>query len=173
MTTSPHEGGPKAESVAPADEGKSLTESIEGDARLAIAEHSAVRDLAIQQVIATLKTPGVPLDETMVAQVLDLIDGIAPTNAVESMLAAQLTIAHHAALLTARRGLTAPNAALWQVYLALAAKFMHLFATQLETLNRSRGKGTLQRVVVERVNVEPGGRAIIGVVAAGSGERGS
>lgn len=172
--TSPPEAPPRRGVVAPVEEGTPPAESIEGGVRLAPGTaHSAVRDLAIQQVIATLKTQGAPLDEAMVAQVLDLIDGIAPTNAVESMLASQMIIGHQAAVLTARRGLTAPNAALSQVYLALATKFMHLFATQLETLNRSRGKGTLQRVVVERVNVEPGGRAIVGVVAAGGGERGS
>ncbi len=42
-----------------------------------------------------------------------------------------------------------------------AAKLLSIFAKQLETLNRNRGKGQ-QKVTVEYVNVEPGGQAVVG-----------
>ncbi len=42
-----------------------------------------------------------------------------------------------------------------------AAKLLSIFAKQLETLNRNRGKGQ-QKVSVEYVNVEPGGQAMVG-----------
>jgi hypothetical protein len=41
---------------------------------------------------------------------------------------------------------------------------MRTFTGQVEALNRGRGKGIIQRVVVERVNVEPGGQAVVGAV---------
>ncbi len=43
---------------------------------------------------------------------------------------------------------------------------MALYAKQLETLNKHRGKGQ-QKVTVEHVNVEPDGQAIVGNVEAG------
>jgi hypothetical protein len=36
-------------------------------------------------------------------------------------------------------------------------------------LNRARGKAIMQRVVVERVNVGSGGKAVVGAVANGGG----
>ncbi len=42
-----------------------------------------------------------------------------------------------------------------------AAKLLSIFAKQLETLNRNRGKGQ-QKVTVEYVSVEPGGQAVVG-----------
>ena len=44
-----------------------------------------------------------------------------------------------------------------------AVKFMGLFTKQLEALDRLRGKGQ-QKMTVERVNVEYGGRAVVGHV---------
>ena len=42
-----------------------------------------------------------------------------------------------------------------------AAKLLSIFAKQLETLNRNRGKGQ-QKMTIEHVNVEPGGQAMVG-----------
>ena len=47
-----------------------------------------------------------------------------------------------------------------------AHKLMSLYAKQLETLNKHRGKGQ-QKVTVEHVNVQAGGQAIVGTVEAG------
>ncbi|MBK6703809.1 MAG: hypothetical protein IPG56_08675 [Caulobacteraceae bacterium] len=47
----------------------------------------------------------------------------------------------------------------------MANKSARTFATLLETLNRHRGKTTTQRVIVENVNVQAGGQAVVGAVA--------
>lgn len=61
-----------------------------------------------------------------------------------------------------------------QAYLSLARKLMTLYVAQRDALNRNRGKATVQKVVVERVNVAPGAQAIVGAVAgpATKGARG-
>ena len=48
----------------------------------------------------------------------------------------------------------------------LAVKLLRTFTTQLEALQRYRGKGQ-QKVTVEHVNVNAGGQAIVGTVHRG------
>ena len=50
-------------------------------------------------------------------------------------------------------------------YLSLARKLMTLFTAQMDALNRHRGKVTVQKVIVEKVHVAPGGQAIVGAIA--------
>ena len=45
-----------------------------------------------------------------------------------------------------------------------------MYARQIETLDKHRGKGQ-QKVTVEYVNVEPGGQAIVGHVETGRRKR--
>ena len=49
------------------------------------------------------------------------------------------------------------------LYLKHATKLLSVFAKQLETLNRNRGKGQ-QKVTVEHVQVQSGGQAIVGSI---------
>ncbi|MBV8588928.1 MAG: hypothetical protein JO212_02500 [Acetobacteraceae bacterium] len=48
-----------------------------------------------------------------------------------------------------------------------AANALRTFTELLSALDRKRGKAVQQRVVVERVVVNPGGQAIVGAVAPG------
>jgi hypothetical protein len=48
-----------------------------------------------------------------------------------------------------------------------ASKSMRLFNDQVETMAKLKGKSGQQRVVVEHVNVEAGGQAIVGVLPGG------
>jgi hypothetical protein len=91
---------------------------------------------------------------------------IRPRDALEAMLSAQLVITHIAAMDTSRRALHVEQTAGGRAaYLGLMRKLMAVFTAQLDALNRHRGKGTTQKIVVERVVVEPGGQAIVGSVA--------
>lgn len=47
-----------------------------------------------------------------------------------------------------------------QAYLGLVRKLMTLFSAQMDALNRHRGKATVQKVIVERVQVAPGAQAV-------------
>ena len=51
-----------------------------------------------------------------------------------------------------------------------AAKFLSMYARQVEVLDKRRGKGQ-QKMTIEYVNVEPGGQAIVGHVETGSARR--
>lgn len=115
-----------------------------------------------------------PVAAVTVDQALALLAGIGPQDATEGLLAVQMVAAHVAAMDTARRAMQASQTPAGRLaYLALSGRLMRTFSGQLEALNRGRGKGVTQRVVVERVNVEAGAQAVVGAVAASGGGRGS
>ena len=88
--------------------------------------------------------------------------GIKPQDEVEGMLATQMVATHAAAMECLRRSMIQEQTFLGRDNsLRHAAKLLSIFAKQLETLNRNRGKGQ-QRVTIEHVNVAPGGQAMVG-----------
>mgnify|MGYP000087622986 CR=1 FL=1 len=102
-----------------------------------------------------------------ILRALELYESLEPADGAEGMLAAQMVGTHDAALECLRRA-ALPNQTYEGRDMALkhAHKLMSLYAKQLETLNKHRGKGQ-QKVTVEHVNVQAGGQAIIGTVEAG------
>lgn len=96
--------------------------------------------------------------------------GIAPADELEGMLAAQMVAAHQASMECYRRSMI-PDQTIdgRTLNLSQANKLSRTYATLLEALNRHRGKGGQQKVVVEHVHVSDGGQAIIGSVKTGGG----
>ena len=96
-----------------------------------------------------------------------MLEAIAPTNEMESMLAGQMIASHFCGLEMARRT-QAPDQLVNQLSLNgnLTNKFMRTFCTQMDTLNRLRngGKQTLQ---VQPVKIENGAQAVVGNVERG------
>jgi hypothetical protein len=131
-------------------------------------EH-AVAETLFQYVVNALHTdPTEPLDAATANLVLALLHGMRPRDEVEAMLACQMLVTHVAAMDASRRALHVDQSAGGRAaYLSLARKLMTLFTTQMDALNRHRGKGTTQKIVIERVVVAPGGQAIVGAVANG------
>jgi hypothetical protein len=82
------------------------------------------------------------------------------------MLAVQMVGTHSAALECLRRA-AIPDQSFEgrNKALTLAQKLMSLYANQMAALDKHRGKGQ-QKVIVEHVNVEAGGQAIVGNVEA-------
>jgi hypothetical protein len=97
-----------------------------------------------------------------------VIGDIEPRDQMEAMLAAQMAAVHMATMSCAAR-LTSSDR-LYQVEAAQKAlnKLARTFATQMEALNRYRGKGQ-QKMTVEHVHVHEGGQAIVGNVSKGDG----
>jgi hypothetical protein len=96
--------------------------------------------------------PGRPIDATTINPVIAMVQGIGPSNAIEAMIATILVAAQHTALDASRRGMHPDQSpAGRQSYLGLALKAMRTFAQLVDTLHHGRGKGTTQRVIVERV----------------------
>lgn len=93
---------------------------------------------------------------------------ISPKDEIEAMLACQMIVVHVAAMDASRRALhLEQTAAGRQTYLSAMRKLMALFTAQIDALNRHRGKGTTQKIVIERVLVAPGAQAIVGAVENG------
>jgi hypothetical protein len=96
--------------------------------------------------------------------------GIAPRDEIEGMIAAQLVACHSASMECYRRAMLGEQTFLGRrENLSQANKLSRTYATLLEALNRHRGKGTQQKVIVEHVNVASGGQAIVGNVETGGG----
>jgi len=90
--------------------------------------------------------------------------GIGPRDELEGMIAAQLLAAHNAAMECYRRAMLGEQTFEGRhEALSQANKLSRTYALLLDALNRHRGKGQ-QKVTVEHVHVNAGGRAIVGVV---------
>jgi hypothetical protein len=89
--------------------------------------------------------------------------GIAPKDQVEGMLAAQMIATHHAAMRCFRIAGKSKTIDMINLAFNSANKLIRSYATQMEALNRYRGKGQ-QKMTVEHVHINSGGQAIIGNV---------
>ena len=104
---------------------------------------------------------------------LAVMKGIEPGDGIEDMAAAQLVAAHHAAMSCYRHAAVPDQPfAVWRESLNQANRLSRTFAALVETLNRHRGKGGQQRVVVEHVTVNRGGQAVVGAVERPGGRGG-
>lgn len=106
------------------------------------------------------------LDNTLVG-----ISDIKPKDTIEAMLATQMLAIHNATMrnLTRANGLLSSRSykeiELGSKAFNVANKLARTYTMQMEALQRYRGKGQ-QKMVIEHVNVNSGGQAIIGNVEA-------
>lgn len=92
-----------------------------------------------------------------------------PADAVEGMLAAQAVALHHASLECSRRAmLQGQPGEIASKLRKDAANSARAMVDMIEALDRRRGKGSQQFVRVERVVVNEGGQAVVGVMAPGT-----
>ena len=136
----------------------------------AIAEAMGTNDPAlaqrlVNQVYETLWMPAELSDEERLQRIraaIAAMRGIKPRDEIEGMLATQMVATHAAAMECLRRSMIRQQSFVGRDNnLRHAAKLLSIFAKQLETLNRNRGKGQ-QKMTIEHVNVEPGGQAMVG-----------
>ncbi|MDH3582031.1 MAG: hypothetical protein OEM91_15580 [Hyphomicrobiales bacterium] len=97
------------------------------------------------------------------------MEGIAPRDELEGMLAVQMLACHNAAMECHRRAMN-PEATIESrnYNLTQANRLSRTYTALLEALNRHRGKGQ-QKMTVEHVHVHEGGQAIVGSVSQGGG----
>ncbi len=119
----------------------------------------------INQVYKTLWMPAELSDEERLQNIqaaIAAMRGIKPQDEIEGMLATQMVATHAAAMECLRRSMIQEQTFVGrESCLRHAAKLLSIFAKQLETLNRNRGKGQ-QRMTIEHVYVAPGGQAMVG-----------
>jgi hypothetical protein len=114
-------------------------------------------------------TKGSEIDVGATNFMLSVVTDIEPKDQLEAMLAAQMAAVHMQTMTFARR--LNHTETIDQQNSAERAfnKLARTFTTQMEALNRYRGKGQ-QKMTVEHVHVHEGGQAIVGNVQGGGGE---
>ena len=96
---------------------------------------------------------------------IGVLNGIAPQDQLEGLLAVQMVAVHALAMECMRRAALPgqPDFGV-DVYINRSTKLMRTFAAQSEALSRHRAKGE-QKMTVEHVHVHNGGQAIVGQVS--------
>lgn len=103
------------------------------------------------------------------------IHGLKAKDQTEAILIAQMAGTHNLIMEFMRRAIFKDQYLdASEKYTYRACKLMNLFLRQIETLEKYRGKLTQQKVIVEHVHVEEGGKAIVGNIEnrAGGGRDG-
>jgi hypothetical protein len=126
----------------------------------------------LSTVGSTLWFPeGTPPEQIVAATAaaLSAVQGFAPRDPVEGMMAAQAVALHHAAMECFRRAMIPGQS--FEVADRLrrqGANLSRAMVDMAEGIDRRRGKGP-QVVRVERVVVQDGGQAIVGTITPGGG----
>lgn len=100
---------------------------------------------------------------------LSMVCGLRPKDQIEATLGVQMAAIHMA---TMNAAMCMGQAKTWELKESQERALNRLartYVAQVEALKRYRSKGE-QRVIVERVNVEKGGQAIVGNVGRGGGD---
>lgn len=104
--------------------------------------------------------------------ILAMLYGLAPKNEVEGLLAAQIVATNHVAMRMLSQSLESQELEAANHYTNRAHKAQSLMIRQLELYHTMRSGGqTTQKVIVEKVEVQNGGQAIVGAVAGGGGSK--
>ena len=138
------------------------------DMMRALGTDSAEFTDGVLRQLASAVSLGGGADEEAINFALAVIASIEPKDELETMLAMQMVAVHLATMTFTRR--LAHVETLDQQNSAERAlnKLSRTFAMQLEALKRYRTGGE-QKVVVQHVNVNEGGQAIVGTVDRGRG----
>ena len=147
--------------------GKEMIVSREDMMRALGTDSAEFTDGVLRQLASEVSLGG-GADEEAINFALAVIAGIEPKDELETMLAMQMAVIHLATMTFTRR--LAHVETLDQQHGSEGAlnKLARTFAMQLEALKRYRTGGE-QKVVVQHVNVNEGGQAIVGAVDRGRG----
>jgi hypothetical protein len=103
-------------------------------------------------------------------EVAGFVENVAPADVLESALAAQLSAVHNYGMRLLRRASRGQNDDVAGVHVSRALRLIASFQRGVEVLDSHRRRGQPQIVRVERVTVNSGGQAVVGVVT-GKGSR--
>ena len=105
-------------------------------------------------------------DKSKLHGAIAMMEGIAPQNSVESLLAVQMVTAHNMAMKTAALAMHPDQTFEGMAEnISRASRMMKVFVSQTEALAKLRGNS--KTVTIKHVNVNEGGQAIIGDVHHG------
>ena len=137
---------------------------------------SGVQGYLLDQVIKTFKgavsKDDYDIDKVISASnsVMALLSGIQPRDEIEGMLAVQMVGVHNMAMDTMSRAMLGEQTFEGkQANVNQSTKMLRTFTAQMEALKKYRTGGQ-QKMIVEHVNVNEGGQAIVGTVNQGGGK---
>jgi hypothetical protein len=128
-----------------------------------------VADRILTQMMNAAVWPHAPKETTATEHLIKAISRIAeysPRNVTEADLAVQMTATNDAALLFLRRAAMETDLDIVDRAVANATRFSRLFLQQVDAMQRLKGLTGQQKIVVERVEVQAGGQAVVGAIAA-------
>lgn len=123
----------------------------------------AFAETMLGQLASVVRSKSDGIEEASLNAGLAAVDGVAPQNEAEAMLAVQMAGTHSTAMEMLRRAKFATSTPALQEYGNLATKLLRTYTTQIECLAKVRRRGE-QKVTVEHVHVYPGGQAVVGNV---------
>ena len=133
-------------------------------------QDSDLQSYLLQQAILTFKDAGLADNGKTVLSAnnaLAILTGIQPQDELEGMLAIQMIGVHNMAMETlARAGYRDQTFEGKQANINQATKMLRTFMAQVEALKKYRTGGQ-QKMIVEHVNVNEGGQAVVGTVNQG------
>ena len=118
--------------------------------------------------LANAVSPGKDADGAAINFALAVIAGVEPKDELETMLAMQMAAVHMATMTFTRRLAHVETIAQQDSAERALNRLMRTYVAQLEALKRYRTGGE-QKVLVQHVNVNDGGQAIVGTVDRGRG----
>jgi hypothetical protein len=161
---------PVAKNITIIDEKDSYLKKVGG------SDRTSFNNRLITSAVYTAWLPKDQPDDllpTVVDTTVFAMTAFKPTDEIEGMIAAQAMAMHYASMECSRRAMIPdqPSEAA-QAHRKAAANSSRAFVALLDALDRKRGKGGQQRVIVEHVHVHAGGKAIVGSVNQSSGDGG-
>jgi len=131
---------------------------------LGTADENFLDGITLQ--LASLAQNGSGINEADFKFMLATVVALEPNDEVEAMLAAQMAAVHNATMTEARRLRHAETIEQQDSAERTLNRLARTFASQVEALQRYRGKGQ-QKMTVKHVHVHDGGQAIVGSVQGG------
>ena len=157
----------QAEAEAEAEAEAATSRQLE---RVTGTENKKLQSYLFDQLIQSLWRPS-GMDEEQkqdrMFAAIAALQGIKPRDEIEGMLGVQMVATHSAAMDCLGRAMLEDQTLEGRdLNLKHGTKLLTLYARQMETLDKHRGKGQ-QKMTIEYVNVEAGGQAIVGNVNTG------
>ena len=118
--------------------------------------------------LANAVSPGKDADGAAINFALAVISGVEPKDELETLLGLQMVSVHLATMTFTRRLAHVETIAQQDSAERALNRLMRTYVAQLEALKRYRTGGE-QKVLVQHVNVNDGGQAIVGTVDRGRG----
>jgi len=136
--------------------------------RTALHESTGMLQIAagaqlLSQIASCENPTGVAESKASLEKASAMMMELQPQDAFEGLLISQMVATHSQAMNCFNRAEKSDLIAHREMYLRFADRFMRTFSIQMGTLSKYR-RGGQQKVVVEHVNVNAGGQAIIGEV---------